>query len=163
MLKLSYRVALFVKLIFLFNAVVLAAEGLLKPLPMPDVSQLPAANQKELTTARRDFDAAKPSLVGDSLAEAFAKIGAEYARFGFNDVAAVAFHDAAQLSPRDGRWPYLEGVMAMAKKQSAQARDLFQAALALDQAYLPIQFDNGVNIALCCPAYFQWMLLASVP
>ncbi len=127
-------------LIFAASVSASAVEAVLKPLPTPDPSKLAAAGQKELTKARHDFDEAKPGLVGEGLAEAYAKIGSEYVRFGFNDVAALAFYNAAQLSPYDGRWPYLQGVMAMSKKQNTQARDFFQAALALDQAYLPIRF-----------------------
>lgn len=124
---------------FSFSFKIVVAEALLKPLPQADMKTLPDTARKELVQARQNFDEAKPNLVGDQLAEAYIKMGAEYARFGFKDVAAIAFHNAAQLSPYDGRAPYLEGVMALGKNQNSQARDLFKAALVLDQAYLPIR------------------------
>ena len=115
------------------------AEALVKPLPTPDMSKLSAEAAKELREARAAFDTVKINLVGDDLAAAYALAGAAYARAGFNDVAALAFYDATQLSPNDSRWMYLRGVIAREQKLDADARADFQAALALDQVYLPIR------------------------
>jgi tetratricopeptide (TPR) repeat protein len=116
------------------------AEALLKPLPNPDMTKSPPAVAKHLTETRADFDKAKVGLVGDQLVGAYALMGAEYARAGFNDVAAVAFYDASQLAPKDGRWLYLRGVIARVQKNNADARANFEAALVLDQGYLPIRY-----------------------
>ena len=116
-----------------------AAEALVKPLPTPDESKLSAEAKKELDDARAAFDKVKVNLVGDDLAAAYALAGAAYARAGFNDVAAIAFYDASQLAPKDGRWMYLRGVIARELKQTADARADFEAALAIDQLYLPIR------------------------
>lgn len=113
---------------------------MLKPLPTPDTAKLAPAAAKQLTDARAEFDKARPGLIGDKLAGAYALMGAEYVRAGFNDVAAIAFYDASQLAPNDGRWVYLRGVIARAQKLNADARADFEAALALDQAYLPIRY-----------------------
>jgi tetratricopeptide (TPR) repeat protein len=117
-----------------------AAEALIKPLPSPDTSKLAPAEAKQLAAGRADFDKARAQLIGPQLAEAYVDIGALYLRAGFKDVAAVAFYDASQVNPLDGRWFYLRGVVARDLKQTTDARANFEAALALDNVYLPIQY-----------------------
>jgi tetratricopeptide (TPR) repeat protein len=117
-----------------------AAEALIKPLPSPDTSKLAPAEAKQLAASRADFDKARAQLIGPPLAEAYADIGALYLRAGFKDAAAIAFYDASQVNPQDGRWFYLRGVVARDLKQNADARANFEAALAIDKVYLPIQY-----------------------
>lgn len=118
----------------------LAAEALVKPLPQPDTSKLSADEAKRLSEARAEFDKVRVDLVGDDLATAYAQVGADYLRAGFDEVAAVAFYDASQLAPKDGRWMYMRGVVARGQKRNADARAAFEAALALDKNYLPIRY-----------------------
>src|SRR5438045_4082638 len=80
------------------------AEALLRPLPTPDTAKLAPEVAKDVAKQRAEFDQVKPSLIGDDLAAAFAQIGAVYVRAGLLDAADVAFYDAAQLAPKDGRW-----------------------------------------------------------
>jgi tetratricopeptide (TPR) repeat protein len=115
------------------------AEALIKPLPVPDKTKLAPEVAKDLDAAREAFDKAKLGFVGDDLAEAYARIGAVYASEGLLDAAAVAFYDASQLAPKDSRWLYVSGVVARQRKLNADARANFEAALALDQVYLPIR------------------------
>ena len=115
------------------------AEALVKPLPTPDTSKLAPDAARELADARKAFDEVKVNLIGDDLAAAYALVGAAYVRAGLNDVAAVAFYDASQLSPKDSRWMYLRGVVARAQKLDAEARADFEAAFAQDKLYLPIR------------------------
>lgn len=117
-----------------------AADALIKPLPVPDTSKLSAGQVTELTTTRAQFDKLSAGLVGPPLAQAYADIGALYARAGFKDVAAVAFYDATQVDAHDARWFYLRGVIAREQKQDAEARANFEAALAIDNVYLPISY-----------------------
>ena len=126
--------------ILLLSAPAAFADALVKPLPIPDATQFPADAAKELATARAEFDKARVDMVGDALAETYARMGAIYARVGYNEGAAVAFYDAAQLAPKDSRWIYLRGVIARAQKRDAEARADYEAALALDQDYLPIRY-----------------------
>jgi tetratricopeptide (TPR) repeat protein len=116
------------------------AETLLRALPTPDTSKLPPAQAKEVAQTRVEFDKAKATLIGPQLAEAYADMGAMYARTGFKDVAAMAFFDASQIDPKDSRWIYLRGVMARDQKLNADARANFEAAYAIDKAYLPIRY-----------------------
>jgi len=115
------------------------AEALLKPLPTPDTAKLAPEVAKEVTAQRAEFEKAKPVLVDQGLAAAYAQIGAVYARAGLFDTAAIALYDASQLAPKDARWLYLRGVVARQQKLNSDARADFEAALAQDQTYLPIR------------------------
>ncbi|GAA0719120.1 tetratricopeptide repeat protein [Dokdonella soli] len=128
----------------------LHAEALIRPVPTPDTSKLAPARAEELNKTRNEFERVKQKLVGDPLAEAYALMGAAYARMGFYDAASVALEDAAQLSPKDGRWVYAQGILARMQKQNAVAQNYFDIAFQLDKDYLPIRiavarskFDNG--------------------
>ena len=116
-----------------------AADALVKPVPVPDLSKLPPAKAEELRQSRIEFEKVKPTLVGEKLAQVHAMIGAEYARAGFYDEAAVALDDASALAPTDGRWTYARGIVARLQKQNAAALGYFEQALALNQEYLPIR------------------------
>lgn len=118
----------------------LFADALVKRLPEPDTSKLKPEQAKQLAEARAAFEKGKVNLIGDSLAAAYANIGAAYARAGLNDVAAVAMYDASQLAPKNSGWLYLRGVIARQQKRNKDARADFQAALAIDKVYLPIRY-----------------------
>ena len=115
------------------------ADAVVKPVPTPDLSKLPAADATELRGFRTAFDAKRLTLVGDQLAEAYALLGASYARYGFYDAAAIALEDASLLAPKDGRWVYVRGVVARVQKQEAVAQNFFEIAFQLDKVYLPIR------------------------
>jgi Tfp pilus assembly protein PilF len=127
-----------------------AADSLIKPIPVPDISKVPASQASELTTSRAQFDKLRAELIGPPLAQAYADIGVLYARAGFKDVAAIAFYDATQVDPRDPRWFYLCGVIARELKQNADARANFQAALAIDNVYLPISYRLSDTLVDLC-------------
>jgi tetratricopeptide (TPR) repeat protein len=116
-----------------------AADTVVKPVPVPDLSKLPPAQAEDLRQARIEFEKVKPKLAGERLAEAHALLGAAYSRAGFYDAAAVAIEDAAALEPNDGRWVYAQGIIARMQKQNQAALGYFEHALQLDQGYLPIR------------------------
>jgi len=118
----------------------LHAEALVKPLPNPDLSKLAPDVAKSLREARARFDKDKINLESEVLGAGYAQLGGLYFRAGLLDVADIAFYDAHQLAPKDARWLYLRGVLANGQKRSADARANFEAALALDQDYLPIRY-----------------------
>ncbi|WP_158287532.1 tetratricopeptide repeat protein [Dokdonella fugitiva] len=133
-----------------FGATHLHAEALVRPVPTPDLTKLPPDRADELRKTREAFEKSKIALVGDPLAEAYAILGAAYARNGFIEAATIALEDASLLAPRDGRWIYAQGVLARAQKQAAVAQNYFDIALQLNQDYLPIRvtvarskMDNG--------------------
>lgn len=133
----SFRTPLLLALV-LVAAPVLAQSGL-KPLPTPDLSGVPAATATQLRKARADFDRAREIVTGEALAENYGILAGSYARAGFTDVAAVALDDAITLAPRDTRWMYARGVLALAAGQDAEATRLFERAWAISKAYLPLR------------------------
>jgi len=139
--------ALVASLALFAQPVAFAADALLKPLPEPDTTKLPAASAKEVRDAKADFDRVKPGLVGDELAQAYALLGAHYARAGLFTDAATALGDAALLAPDDARWAYAQGFVAREQKQPVIAKAHFERALSLDKEYLPIRVALA-NMAL---------------
>ncbi len=137
--KRSKPLAALAALALLLSMPAFAADALVKPVPVPDLSKLPADKAKELRDARIEFEKLKPTLVGDSLSEAHALLGSEYARSGFYAEAAVALEDAATLAPNDARWIYAQGVVARMLKQNAAAQGYFEKAFSIDQQYLPMR------------------------
>ncbi|HET7845333.1 MAG TPA: tetratricopeptide repeat protein [Xanthomonadales bacterium] len=129
-------------LLLLLACVPLAAgaDALVKPLPAVDTSRLPAAAQAEVRAALSEFEKQKPALVGDSLAVAYAQVGAVLARYGQYEPMRVAFDNAIAISPDDGRFLYLRGVFAEQAGRLDEARSFLTQALAKDQAYLPIRY-----------------------
>jgi predicted Zn-dependent protease len=127
----------------------LLAAAAIKPLPQPDLSKLPEEARQVLTETRRQFEEARPSLVGLYLAEGYARMGAIYARYGQLDAARVALENAAAVEPADGRFPYLLGVFSAQAGQLPRARDELKLALSLDDNYLPIRYRLAtVQLAL---------------
>jgi tetratricopeptide (TPR) repeat protein len=126
-------------LILALAASAACAESALKPLPEPNLGQVDKTRAEALTKSRADFEKAKKNLVGPPLAQAYAVIASSYFAAGFPDVAVVALENAVTLAPDDGRWIYLQGVLASARKQPAVARDYFDRAFLVDKAYLPIR------------------------
>ena len=116
-----------------------AAEALVKPVPVPDLSKLPQAQAEELRQSRIEFEKIRPTLVGDALAQGYAMMGAAYARSGFYAESAVAFDDSIALMPDDSRWIYARGIVARMQKQNTEAQGYFEQALTLNQEYLPIR------------------------
>lgn len=136
--KISLRVSAI--LLAFASASGLCAEPVVKPVPQPDTRALAPDAAKRITQAHTDFEAGRVNLVGSSLAEGYAQLGAFYLKEGFPDSAAVAFYDATQLDPKDPRWWYISGVVSHQLKKDAEARTAFETALSIDKVYLPIRY-----------------------
>jgi len=134
-------------LLFCLPLLAFAADALVKPVPQPDLSKLPPEKAQDLRQTRQEFEKVKGTLAGDALAQAYAMLGAAYARTGLYDAAMVALDDASQLAPNDGRWVYSQGIVARLQKQNAAAQSYFERALTLNQEYLPIRMAV-VNLRL---------------
>lgn len=117
----------------------LHAEALLKPVPVPDLSKLPAQKADTLRKEREEFDKVRATLAGDPLAEAYALLATVYSRNELYAAASVAIEDAVLLAPKDGRWRYVQGIISLGDKNSVGAKTSFENAFALDQDYLPIR------------------------
>ncbi|HRQ63860.1 MAG TPA: tetratricopeptide repeat protein [Xanthomonadaceae bacterium] len=110
-------------------------ESLLKPLPQPDLSHLPAEVADALRQQRADFDEARSTLVGPPLAAAFGLMGGLYARNGLFEPAQVALDNAVALTPEDFRMVYLSGLVAIAAQDLPKARERMEQAQALQPDY----------------------------
>lgn len=130
------RFVLSCALAFACVAPALAADAI-KPLPTADLSKLSRENADEIRGYLTQFNKDKNTLKGSDLAESYANIGALHARVGIFDVAEVAFADAAAINPEDGRWPYLQALIATARGQQAAARKFFERSYQLNPSYLP--------------------------
>ncbi len=131
-----FRIALPLVLAFACIAPATAADAI-KPLPTADLSKLSKANGDEIRSYLVEFNKEKATLRGSDLAERYADIGALHARVGIFDVAEVAFADAAAITPEDGRWPYLQALIALARGQETQGRAFFERSFKLNPGYLP--------------------------
>gem|GEM_PF-709197 len=123
----------------LFATSAFAADALVKPVPVPDLSKAPEATAKQLRETRIEFEKMKPTLVGDQLIQGYALLGADYARAGFYEAAAVAIENAAALAPTDSRWIYAQGLIARLRNENAAALGYFEKALSINQDYLPMR------------------------
>lgn len=115
------------------------AQGVVRPMPEPDLSALPERQREMLAEVRTEFEKSRSQLVGVYLAEGFAKLSGFYARYGVFPAAYAAIDNAIAVAPEDGRFVYLKGFYLLREGRPAEARDQFTAALALDQQYLPIR------------------------
>lgn len=131
-----FRIALPLVLAFACIAPASAADAI-KPLPTADLSKLSKENADEIRGYLVEFNKEKATLRGSDLAERYADIGALHARVGLFDVAEVAFADAAAITPEDGRWPYLQGLIALARGQDSAAKTFFERSFKLNSGYLP--------------------------
>ncbi len=118
----------------------------MQPLPNPDLSKLKPAESAEVREARAAFDKAIVGKSGVQLAEMYGDIGAVYARVRQYAVAAVAVDNAARAAPLDGRWAYLQGVLARARADNSQARAAFERALRLNGMYLPARMALAAEL-----------------
>lgn len=116
-----------------------AEDALLKPVPVPDLTKLPAPKAEALRKEREEFDRVRATLAGDRLAEAYALLATVYSRNELNAAATVAIEDAVLLAPKDGRWRYLQGIISLNDRNALGAKTSFENAFALDQNYLPIR------------------------
>lgn len=114
----------------------LAAQQLM-PLPAGDLSHLSPGQADIVRGARAEFDRLQTDASTTERADLFGKIGAVYGRMRVYAVAEVAIANAAQLVPLDGRWPYLQGVIARFQDKDAQAREFFDRSFKLNPDYLP--------------------------
>ena len=114
-----------------------SAADAIKPLPTADLSKLSRENADEIRGYLIQFNKDKARLSGSELAERYADIGALHARVGLFDVAEVAFADAAAITTEDGRWPYLQALIAFARGQDAAGRKFFERSFKLNPGYLP--------------------------
>ncbi len=110
------------------------------PLPLPDLSALPATQRAALAELRGEFDKNIPRLTGEDRAVAYFQMGALYLRSGLTAEGNIALDHAMRAQPKDPRFVYLRGLAAMQQQQALPAAAAFAATIRLDPNYLPAHY-----------------------
>lgn len=105
----------------------------LKPLALPDFSQMAASVQNqmasEVSLLRGKLE--RPGAGADELGAAYGRMGVLLAAAEQLDAAEPAYLNAQQLQPNDPRWPYYLGQLYRIKGPVTSAASSFERALQL--------------------------------
>jgi tetratricopeptide (TPR) repeat protein len=114
--------------------VVVAAAGLLwwRPAPSPQPPELQLEKEKEPALMSLVEKMRQRVLGQPRSAQAWGQLGEVFLANGYRDEAIPCFEQAARLSPREARWPYLQGLVQRQNNIDA-ACQCFQSAAALCQ------------------------------
>lgn len=99
-------------------------------IPHPELKGLEPAVAEQIRTLREEAEQSDQSEPADR-AFRFAELGALYHSLKFKDAALACYRKAESLSPGDGRWPYLQGVLYSDQGDVASARRALLRAMAL--------------------------------
>jgi tetratricopeptide (TPR) repeat protein len=90
----------------------------------------------ELLLARASGQGETPPSAAE-VAAGFGDLGRHYQAYGLDDAAAACYHNAAELSPQDPRWPHLLGRALQQAGRLPQAVEAYRRALELAPNDLP--------------------------
>ena len=108
--------------------------------PVPDSKAMVPGVAKHLAAARAEFDRIAATKPGNAtLAQAYGALGLVYHAQDLPSAAQAAYENAHALAPKDKRWPYLLGHLHADASQVPEARDAFEAVLAIDANDVPAQ------------------------
>jgi tetratricopeptide (TPR) repeat protein len=110
-----------------------------QPVPMPDVSALPASVQAQVREryAVLAETAASPGTPSDDLARAHGDVGLILMAAGYHAAAATSLRNAQALAPREPAWPYYLGQLFLLTSDHANTLKSFERALELRPTDLP--------------------------
>lgn len=112
--------------------------------PDPDSPDLEPAVRRALQRARSAFDRIAAGHPGEvELGNAYGELAMTYQAQSLVPAAAAAYANARALSPRDKRWPYLQGHLFNDASRVPEAIGAFEAALAIDGRDGPALFSLG--------------------
>jgi len=102
-------------------------------LPRPDLAGFEPEIQRQVEALRRRVEelrgrAARDPAARSALAEALGDLGNQYHAFLFLEAAESCYRQAAEVDPRDFRWPYYRGVTLAHRGRDAEAVPLFEHA-----------------------------------
>ena len=110
-----------------------------QPVPMPDLSRLPASVQAQVRD-RYAVLAEKTASAGtssDELARAHGDVGLILMAAGYDAAAATSLRNAQALAPREPTWPYYLGQLFLLTSDHANTLKSFERALELRPTDLP--------------------------
>lgn len=117
----------------------------LRPIPSTDLSGAEPNIRDALTEARTEIDRllADPATDDDTLATAYGRLGALLVLREVETPANLALGNAATLQPKEPRWPYYAGYVAMMAGANERALGYFEQAKALNPNYPPLYLRLG--------------------
>ncbi len=124
------------------EAVLPALRAGLKPVQLPATAGLEAEVRDYLLAEQR----ALSLLTGRTeaqLSEAYGRLGQVYHAYTFLLAASACYANARQLAPRDYRWTYLLGSLALQARRDDEALAAFQLVQTLQPAYLAAWVNAG--------------------
>lgn len=120
-------------------------QGRLFPIEDADISGAERLMREAIPEVRRAVAEllTSPEPDPDALAGAYGRLGALFLLTEVEAPADACFHNAQALQPREFRWPYYAGYLAMMVGNTARAVDYLQAAQAIDPGYPPLYLRLG--------------------
>ncbi len=116
-------------------------------IPDADLSGTEETMREAIAAAReevaRRIQATDPDGDTGPLAAAYGRLGALFVLLEIEALADAAFRNARVLDPREVRWPYYAGYMAMLFGNTERAIALLEAARTLAPDYAPIALRLG--------------------
>lgn len=110
-----------------------------QPVPMPDLSRLPASVQAQVRDryAVLAEKTASPHTPADELARAHGDVGLILMATGYHAGAETSLRNAQALAPSEHRWPYYLGQLFLLTSDRANTLKSFERALELRPTDLP--------------------------
>ena len=100
--------------------------------PRPDLTSFDTTIRRQIEEERNALDEALASSGSEEALELgarFGRLGQIYQVYSLDDPASACYANAVALSPKEFRWSYLAGVLALKRRDPDSARDLFRLAL----------------------------------
>jgi tetratricopeptide (TPR) repeat protein len=117
----------------------------LKPVPETDISGTERIAREAITQTRSRLADVLQHGPDDpaNLAEGYGELAALYQLFNIDNAAALCWDNARTLQPRDFRWTYYAGYLALSSGQTEKALVLLRQARELDPDYRPLDLRMG--------------------
>jgi tetratricopeptide (TPR) repeat protein len=141
----AWRVAEIVILLFALTspAALLAQATLRAPRPgledvrLPSLENLERAVAGQIESVQQSSAAVIQNPDASDLDLAYANIASLHHSYELFDAARPSYANAARLTPRDFRWPYLLGHLASERGDLAEALRWYELAVSLNESYVP--------------------------
>lgn len=120
-------------------------QGELIPIEDADVSGAERLMQEAVAESRQEIATLLAASAPDrtTLAGAYGRLGALTLLLEMEAQADACFRNARTLQPREFRWPYYAGYLAMMSGNMAQALDYLEAARSIDDDYPTLYLRLG--------------------
>lgn len=120
-------------------------QGRLIAIPESDVSGAEPRMQRAIGEARREVarQLRSPKADPEALANAYGRLGALFVLLEVEAQADACLRNAQKLQPRDFRWPYYAGYLAMMAGRTDRALEYLKTAQQINPDYPPLYLRLG--------------------